>query len=77
MQAALISRYFPALEEQRHSCRFFSSTIPCCPNGEKELLKLAGKSLLAHKDEAFYPDAEGEKWRWKKMIRDRGILTSS
>ena len=37
-------------------------------NGEKELLELAGKSLLLPKDEAFQPDAEGLMWRCKRLI---------
>ena len=32
-------------------------------NGEKELIELAGKSLLLRKDLAFHPDADGLKWR--------------
>lgn len=36
-------------------------------NGEKELLELAGKSLLLPKDEAFHPDAEGLSWRFSRL----------
>jgi len=37
-------------------------------NGEKELIELAGKSLLLPKDEAFHPDAGGLKWRCEQLI---------
>ncbi len=36
-------------------------------NGEKELLELAGKSVLLPKDDAFHPDADGLEWRINKM----------
>ena len=45
-----------------------SISIPRRSNGEKELLELAGKSLLLPKDEAFHPDAEGLKWRCERLI---------
>lgn len=32
---------------------------PRCSNGEKDLLELAGESVLLPKDPAFHPDAEG------------------
>ena len=37
-------------------------------NGEKELIKRSGKSLLLPQDEAFHPDAEGLKWRCDLLI---------
>ena len=37
-------------------------------SGEKELLELAGKSLLLPNDEAFHPDAEGLRWRTERLI---------
>ena len=37
-------------------------------NGEKELIELAGKSLLLPKDPAFHPDDYGLKWRCQKLL---------
>ena len=37
-------------------------------NGEKELIKRSGKSLLLPQDEAFHPAAEGLKWRCDQLI---------
>jgi putative restriction endonuclease len=36
-------------------------------NGEKELIELAGKSLLLPKDPAFHPDEGGLKWRCERL----------
>lgn len=36
-------------------------------NGEKELLALSGQKLLLPQDEAFYPGAEGLKWRLERL----------
>ena len=35
--------------------------------GEKDLLDLAGKSVLLPKDPAFHPDAEGLRWRGERL----------
>ena len=37
-------------------------------NGEKDLLELAGKSVLLPKDPAFHPDEEGLRWRHDRLI---------
>ncbi len=36
-------------------------------NGEKELIELAGKSLLLPKDPAFHPDRNGLEWRRERV----------
>jgi putative restriction endonuclease len=36
-------------------------------NGEKELIELAGKSVLLPKDQAFHPDGEGLRWRYERL----------
>ena len=37
-------------------------------NGEKELFELSGKSVLLPKDEAFYPDIAGLRWRCERLM---------
>ena len=37
-------------------------------NGESDLAELSGKRLLLPKEEAFYPDKEGLKWRCERLV---------
>jgi predicted restriction endonuclease len=36
-------------------------------NGEKELIELAGKSVLLPKDPAFHPLSQGLNWRFERL----------
>ena len=51
-----------------HHWRVSNVLDPRRSNGEKELLTLSGQKLLLPQDEAFYPDAEGLKWRCEQLI---------
>jgi hypothetical protein len=35
--------------------------------GEKQLIELAGKSLLLPQDQAFHPDGKGLEWRCERL----------
>ena len=37
-------------------------------NGEKELFRISGKSLLLPKDPAFHPDSSGLSWRFERLL---------
>ncbi len=50
-----------------HHWKVSSILDPRLSNGEKELLDLAGKSLLLPKDEALHPDTEGLKWKSERL----------
>jgi|GEM_PF-3250360 len=59
----------PKLPSSAGGCTSSSSiSIPGRSNGEKDLLELAGKSLLLPKDEASHPDVEGLKWRCERLM---------
>lgn len=52
----------------RPSRKVLRTNVPTSrSNGEKDLLELAGKSVLLPKDPAFHPDAEGLEWGFRKM----------
>ncbi len=68
MASKLRLKSAPKLPSSASGYSSSSIPIPRRSNGEKEILELAGKSLLLPKDEAFHPDAGGLRWRYERLI---------
>ncbi|MES2921910.1 MAG: hypothetical protein V4819_10195 [Verrucomicrobiota bacterium] len=65
---ALRDRFTACVSAFTISAFSFSHPHPRRSNGEKELLKLSGQSLLLPQDEAFHPDSKGLSWRLERLI---------